>query len=315
MKKRIITYILLGLFSLKANSQNLHFIFIENKTNNSFYVKNETYLTTLKANGFCTIPKLFSGKKTIEIINEKKQSTLIEVEIDSIDKGFYLLNDGNRLVLEDIITKENFPKPISQKLEEIEKPTIQTIEKNIELKQENNQIDTSISIIKYKELDKIEKIFERKTNEGLDIIYKNNNDTLSIFIPTDNQKEINKKTEAKADTNRYNTINNTPEKTITNKNCKSIASELQVKEFTALLIESKTTNEKLKELNNQIKNKCFSTNQVKRIGAIFTNDKDKFLFFKTIYRGISDNHLFESLSSEFKSESVIDEFKAFVSQL
>ena len=69
---------------------------------------------------------------------------------------------------------------------------------------------------------------------------------------------------------------------------------------------------KLKIASLQLKEKCYSTNQLKRLSVLFINDSGKFNFFKLALNAISDENNISVLVAEINDESLKNEFIEFI---
>ncbi|MFZ1529881.1 MAG: DUF4476 domain-containing protein [Ferruginibacter sp.] len=68
------------------------------------------------------------------------------------------------------------------------------------------------------------------------------------------------------------------------------------------------------EARKLFKQKCFSTEQVKNLSALFLADEGKYQFFEAAYPFIFDTHNFSSLASQLSGEAYIGRFKTLVRQ-
>lgn len=69
-------------------------------------------------------------------------------------------------------------------------------------------------------------------------------------------------------------------------------------------------NDMIDEAKKTFKTKCFSTDQIKNLSALFLSDEGKYKFFETAYSYIIDPFQYSSLQSELKDEVYIKRFKA-----
>ena len=70
----------------------------------------------------------------------------------------------------------------------------------------------------------------------------------------------------------------------------------------------------LAEAKAVFKDKCFTTQQVKNLGALFLTDAGKLNFFVAGYYHVSDKNNYNTLQSELREETYISQFKAMLTQ-
>lgn len=98
----------------------------------------------------------------------------------------------------------------------------------------------------------------------------------------------------------------------TNIACKEIAGEADFLKLRKTMAATETDDDMLDEAKKYFKTKCFTTVQVKNLGALFLTDAGKYKFFDQAYSLVSDTENFSSLLSELKEEYYINRFKAML---
>ncbi len=102
-------------------------------------------------------------------------------------------------------------------------------------------------------------------------------------------------------------------KPVTHRNvCKETATD---KDFLALrkkMAAETDDDDMVDEARKYFKNKCFTTQQMKNLSALFLDDLGKYKFFDLAYIFVSDIENFPSLQSELKNEYYISRFKAML---
>lgn len=98
----------------------------------------------------------------------------------------------------------------------------------------------------------------------------------------------------------------------TSKNCKELASEADFLKLRKAMASTETDDDMLDEARKYFKTKCFTTVQVKNLGALFLSDAGKYKFFDQAYSYVSDSDNFPSLQLELKDEYYINRFKAML---
>jgi hypothetical protein len=279
-------------------AQTHHFIYIENTKQEWFTVKVNNIIYESIGKNFITIPKLDKGIYTLIITTQSSKETKFSIAINNEDKGFSIKQNEDKIV--ELFDINNF-KTITANV--IDKP----INKIESLQIEENKIAKIATKITK---GNVKKMYSKLNKEGVDEIYVDSGDTVSIYISTE-------KNEAKDDITKVSTtlnINTEIEKNA-NENCKAIADENDVKNFTLAAQAELKVKDKLKIANNFLKEKCYSVNQIKRLCNLFINSNGKFIFFKQAQQSISDKQNFQMLQTELTDAAVIEEFKAFVKQL
>ncbi len=330
---------LLLLIALTANTQTHHFIYIENLAKKPFSIKLDNKVFESDGKNFVNIPKLENGTYNLSISTDGSKDNKFTIDIDGSDLGFTLKqnNDGD-LVLFDInrfttieqIQKIESQKPIVKqepvvKQADIEAPktAIKTQPINLDIEPvKENKVDTATAklvAIKSTTEKKISKLYEKENKDGLNQIYvdatSGKADTISIFIPYT-------KTIAAVDTIKQAKAEPVVEYKMESKNidattlvilvnsCPNKASESDVANFSSQIQATLTLKNKLKLANTVLKEKCFTVNQVKRLGVLFLNESGKFNFYKLAQTAVSDTKNFASLEKELIDVKLKEEFKA-----
>lgn len=180
----------------------------------------------------------------------------------------------------------------------------------------------------------VKKHSESSTSEGFGLvfydIYDGGQDTIRLLIPnppiffkqtkeddsTVTQKDFIHVDELKKDAVQEQTPiavaikNNSPLKP----QCKTIASN---NDFFKLRknMAAKTTDEAMvAEAKKIFKSKCFTTEQIKNLSALFLTSAGKYQFFDAAYLHISDQEKFSLLGSEIKDDYYLKRFKALIGE-
>ncbi len=94
--------------------------------------------------------------------------------------------------------------------------------------------------------------------------------------------------------------------------CKSVATEDDFKKLRKRMAAKNTDDGMLDEAKKALKQKCYTTSQLKNLGTLFLNDAARYQFFDAAYFYTSDRERFLSLETEFKNEYYLRRFKAIV---
>ena len=157
---------------------------------------------------------------------------------------------------------------------------------------------------------------------------------------TDNKKQEDKKSEVaeqqkdetakekkplfsikKNERNQDAQVNNTRKerdndnKTATSKSsCKATASENDFLKLRKNMAAENDEESMIDAARKYFKSKCFATEQVKHLSALFLTEESKYNFFDASYKYVHDKDQFSSLQSELKEEYFIKRFKALIGE-
>jgi hypothetical protein len=95
-------------------------------------------------------------------------------------------------------------------------------------------------------------------------------------------------------------------------NCKEVATETDFLKLRRNMAAETDDDDMVDEARKYFKNKCFTTLQLRNLGALFLDDLGKYKFFDLAYLFVSDKENFSSLQSELKNEYYINRFKAML---
>ncbi len=186
---------------------------------------------------------------------------------------------------------------------------------------------------------------ESSTTEGFGLVFTDDNgggmvDTIRLLIPNPRPVVDIVKTEPKeekkfleiAPADTVKTVTEQPvkpeqEKTVVEKTvikdtvtvqpeapkkCPVIAAESDFFSLRKKMAAEEGDDNMISEARKYFKTKCFTTQQVKNLGALFLNDEGKYKFFDTAYDYVADPENFPSLQAELKDEYFIRRFKAML---
>ena len=176
---------------------------------------------------------------------------------------------------------------------------------------------------------------ESSTTEGFGLIFIDNydngiRDTIRIIIPNpkpvvDVVKEEPKEekkfidiimdtstaaTEKIPEVKKDDTV--TVTKPAVKNNCKEVATESDFLKLRKRMAAETDDDDMVDEARKYFKTKCFTTAQLKNLGALFLDDLGKYKFFDLAYLYVSDAENFANLQSELKNEYYINRFRAML---
>lgn len=103
------------------------------------------------------------------------------------------------------------------------------------------------------------------------------------------------------------------EKAVTRENsCPAIAEEADFLKLRKRMAAETSDDNMILEAKKLFKTKCFTTLQIRNLGALFLNDAGKYNFFDAAYPYVSDAGNFPALETELKDSYYINRFKAML---
>jgi hypothetical protein len=160
---------------------------------------------------------------------------------------------------------------------------------------------------------------ESSTTEGFGLVFLDNTgdrtDTIRLLIPNpkmvarilpvkqEEARVIEDKVEQKAEAAEKPALANT---------CKEIATDKDFLKLRKIMAAEETDEAMVKAAVKYFSKKCFSTEQIKNLSALFLTPAGKYDFFTAAYAFTSDKDVFSSLQSELRDEYYTGLFKDLV---
>ena len=219
------------------------------------------------------------------------------------------------------IVKEVIPEKISEN-----KDTAQSMNSN-------NDVALLRSVIKRK---------LKKTNKnGIEMIYVDDNgdtkDTIRILIPSDKKKNEEIKTtepvvsaptiqqDDKPKENKAEYKISEQEKEIIkeankevlkpamiNSDCKNFATDENFLKIRKKMVAENNDGDMIRAARKIFKTKCFTTEQIKNLSALFLKDEGKYMFFDAAYPFVSDSEMYSTLENQLSDNYYITRFRAMI---
>jgi hypothetical protein len=219
------------------------------------------------------------------------------------------------------IVKEVIPEKISEN-----KDTAQSMNSN-------NDVALLRSVIKRK---------LKKTNkDGIEMIYVDDNgdtkDTIRILIPSDKKKNEEIKTtepvvsaptiqqDDKPKENKAEYKISEQEKEIIkeankevlkpamiNSDCKDFATDENFLKIRKKMVAENNDEDMIRAARKIFKTKCFTTEQIKNLSALFLKDEGKYMFFDAAYPFVSDSEMYSTLENQLSDNYYITRFRAMI---
>jgi hypothetical protein len=179
----------------------------------------------------------------------------------------------------------------------------------------------------------VKKHSESSTSEGFGLVfydlYGDKQDTISLLIPnppiilnqtaendsSESQKSLVPAGEIKKDTEWQAPVVVAVKTNSSAKlQCKTTASDNDFFKLRKNMAGQNTDEAMVAEAKKVFKSKCFSTEQIKNLGALFLTSSGKYQFFDAAYLHVTDQQNFALLESEIKDEYYLKRFKALIGE-
>ena len=131
------------------------------------------------------------------------------------------------------------------------------------------------------------------------------------FIEIENKDEKNKE-ETKLAEVKPVVEQVTSSKQTSSNNCTVVADETDFLKLRKQMAAKESDDAMISEAKNYFKTKCFTSEQIKNLSALFLNDENKYKFFDAAYNYVSDADKFSALQNEIKDEYYINRFRAML---
>lgn len=99
---------------------------------------------------------------------------------------------------------------------------------------------------------------------------------------------------------------------ITNSDCKNFATEDDFLKIRKKMAAASNEEMMITTAKKMFKSKCFTTGQVKNLGALFLKDADRYSFYDAAYPFVSDSQNFATLESQLTDGYYINRFKVMI---
>jgi len=217
-----------------------------------------------------------------------------------------------------------------QKVPVIEKPEIiSEPKKNTTIAVDEKQKEAITPLEEEYRKSVITKRSESSTSEGFGLVFldafNGEVDTVQIIIP--NPKiSVPDTTKVVTDTKQFLDISNdkgsakditvvAPEKTTSEKlkaQCAFFSTDDDFFKLRRDMTEKNSDEEMIAQAKRYFKIKCYRTEQIKYLSALFLTDESKYHFFDAAYMYVSDQERFLSLQTEIKDNYYLNRFKALI---
>ena len=165
---------------------------------------------------------------------------------------------------------------------------------------------------------------ESSTTEGFGLVFLDTQDgmidTIRLLIP--NPKKAFVEEEVKTAVSEAVPQQSVPESpkvessivSASKTSCRSLATDKDFLKLRKNMAAESNDDEMIAEARKYFKNKCFTTDQVRNLSALFLTNASKYQFFDAAYNHVSDMDQFAALGSEIKDEYYTKRFKALIGE-
>lgn len=281
-------------------------------------------------------------QQTANSIESKTKTT--ETKNDNFSEMLATVVNDSTIKQKDVVIKKDEKEVLKENVADTVQPILSTIPSNTQV---TEAAQTPYSVItkslQKKNKDGMEMIY---TDE-----YNNNKDTIRILISNEVVKagaeekketieiakiDTNKKTQEQQETNESSTktqpnntsvvIADTTKKIIKedkleflpatsgmpNSNCKQYATEDDFLKLRKKMAAENNNEDMIKVAKKIFKSRCFTTENIKNLSALFLNDEGRYNFFDAAYPYVSDADTFNILEKQLSDVYYIKRFQAMI---
>jgi hypothetical protein len=309
--KKYLLYLLLltgSIFPRLANGQEFSYVYIQGDKKTPFYVKFEGEMLPRYGKNYYIISELAPGPINVEILFQQNafpaQKFVIQVPEKGF-RGFLLTQKGDYFSLYDL--HQQFYLPAGNKAEDDRPPVYEpTVVSNDTVVSTPTTSNTKIS----------NKVKVKKDKPAKPVVVKAVNKPTVDPPPVEdgpqfiNSIELGNKAPDQGTVATGRVIKN--KVAIVNSDCPKA---MDNSAFQALFkkVSNKSGTDRLKLLLEKM-NDCFTTNQVRTMAKMLTDDAAKFTYFKKVYPHVTDQSAFANLDKLLTTDEWKGYFKELVKQ-
>src|SRR5882757_9132988 len=330
-------------FAGSVKAQQNHFIYIQTDNKLPFYIKYDKKILSSSGTGYLIIPKLQEGPHEFIIGFPKNEwpEQYVTAKIENHDAGYSLKNFGDKgWGLFNMQTLEVTMAGATQSSGTVKQTEVIPQKKEIvEVPKANTE--------EVKQKAQIQKLASDNVNGGTQITYLDitgtKADTVKVFIPADNNyekpkeiieepKAVTEKVITRADEKKEEVVKPVEpvvkkevaipvaEKpkaaanviSMVNSDCKSIATGDDFIKLRKKMVAEGNDDDMVTVARKTFKTKCFTTEQIKNLGALFLKDEGRYKLFDAAYPFVSDTQNFGLLQAQLTTDYYISRFKAMI---
>jgi hypothetical protein len=268
------------------------------------------------------------GTSTNIALETKKPDSTSAVQLNNEVK-----QDDSAIVLAKEEPKKDTLVFVEQK-EEAKQLVDSTIKENVVTNEQKSDTTTiaQTQTVAFFKRSEVKKHSESSTSEGFGLVYYDNydggSDTIRLIIPNpplifkqqDQDSDLVQKDFIHVDELKKDTVQQTPIVVAVKNNspvkyeCKSVASNNDFFKLRKNMASENTDDGMVSEAKKFFKSKCFTTEQIKNLSALFLTSAGKYQFFDAAFLHVSDQENFSSLESEIKDDYYLKRFKSLIGE-
>ena len=262
-----------------------------------------------------------SSRKTEIVTSDKSNTKAVSAIGTQKEEPSNLPQDTiqSQVIIKERQPEKKDPVSITSMVKNVEDTRVDTANKIAALQESPTQKENIQPQTTYKR-SVILKKSESSTLEGLGLVFidqdpNGENDTISIMIlnpipvfGAENTSPVSEKKFLNIDDSKEGMSALATKKT----NCKVVAFQDDFLKLRKKMAGQKDEEAMLTEAKKEFKARCFSSEQVKNLGALFLNEATKFQFYEAAYPYTSDPASFTALQSELKDPYFIHRFKNMI---
>jgi len=250
-----------------------------------------------------TIPDATPLWSTVTKISSKKTSegtaiTYVDVYGDQKDtiKILLPLIKKVKTVKPKIVPDEEVSEPV---VEEVQQPVVKTTrpDKPKDEKFLNISVTPKNTVDSTTKVTKEVVVVKNKTIDTTALISSNNATINTPAVPQPIIKD---------------TVSVAPKPIMVNSECKNLATQEDFIKLRRKMADQTDDNSMLTVAKKMFRTRCFTTEQIKNMGALFFSDQGRYTFFETAYEVVSDGQNYEVLKSQLTDPAYIARFESMI---
>jgi hypothetical protein len=111
---------------------------------------------------------------------------------------------------------------------------------------------------------------------------------------------------------KKDTVSVAPTSTMVNSECKNLATQEDFIKLRRKMADQTDDNSMLMVAKKTFRTRCFTTEQIKNMGALFFSDQGRYTFFETAYEVVSDGQNYEVLKDQLTDPAYIARFESMI---
>jgi len=111
---------------------------------------------------------------------------------------------------------------------------------------------------------------------------------------------------------KKDTVRVAPKPIMENSECKNLATQEDFIKLRRKMADQTDDNAMLTVAKKTFRTRCFTTEQIKNMGALFFSDQGRYTFFETAYEVVSDGQNYEVLKNQLTDPAYIARFESMI---